>query len=69
MSTDTVHYSQCLSVYFFITLDRELDIGGKLQKRICYKINVRHDPVGYWESNRELVRVKLMKKGTQENGR
>jgi hypothetical protein len=27
----------------------------RLQKRICYKLNVKHDPKGYWESNRELV--------------
>jgi hypothetical protein len=46
----------------FITLDSELDFGGTLQKRICYKLNVRHDPEGYWERNRESVRVKLMKK-------
>ncbi len=29
---------------------------------ICYKLNVKHDPKGYWGSNREQVRVKLAKK-------
>jgi hypothetical protein len=46
----------------FILLDSELDLGGRLQKRVCHKLNVRHDIQGYWESNRELVRVKLTKK-------
>jgi hypothetical protein len=46
----------------FILLDSELDYGGRLQQRICYKLNVVHDPKGYWESNREAVRVKLTKK-------
>lgn len=46
----------------FILLDSELDFGGRLQRRICYKLNVIHDPKGYWESNREPVRVKLTKK-------
>jgi len=46
----------------FILLDSELDYGGRLQKRICYKLNVMHDPEGYWESNREQIRVKLTKK-------
>lgn len=34
----------------FILLDSELDYGGRLQQRICYKLNVVHDPKGYWES-------------------
>jgi hypothetical protein len=46
----------------FILLDSELDYGGRLQKRICYKLNVRQDPVGYWETNREQIRAKLTKK-------
>jgi hypothetical protein len=46
----------------FILLDSELDFGGRLQQRICYKLNVKHDPKGYWGSNREQVRVKLAKK-------
>lgn len=46
----------------FILLDSELDFGGRLQKRICYKLNVLHDAKGYWESQREPVRVKLAKK-------
>jgi hypothetical protein len=46
----------------FILLDSELDLGGRLQKRVCHKLNVWHDIQGYWESNRELVRVKLTKK-------
>jgi hypothetical protein len=45
----------------FILLDSELDYGGRLQKRICYKLNVLHDPEGYWESNREQIWVKLTK--------
>jgi hypothetical protein len=43
-------------------LDSELDYGGRLQKIICYELNVLHDPEGYWESNREQIRVKLTKK-------
>jgi hypothetical protein len=31
----------------FILLDSELDFGGQLQQRICYKLNVKHDPKGY----------------------
>lgn len=46
----------------FILLDSELEFGGRLQKRVCNKLNVRHDPQGYWDSNRERVRVKLTKK-------
>ena len=49
----------------FVLLDSELDYGGnRLQKRICYKLNIMHDPEGYWESNREQIRVKLTKKET-----
>ena len=45
-----------------ILLDIELEFGGCLQKRVCHKLNVKHDLQGYWDSNRERVRVKLTKK-------
>ncbi len=56
--------TQCItrevfSYYKFILLDGELDYGGRLQKRICGKLNVTHDEKGYWENNREKVRTKL----------
>jgi hypothetical protein len=59
--------TQCITrevfpYYKFILLDGELDYGGRLQKRICGKLNVTHDPRGYWENNREKVRTKLTRK-------
>jgi hypothetical protein len=48
--------------YKFILLDSELDYGGRLQRRICKKLNVTQDPSGYWEINREKVRTKLTRK-------
>jgi anion-transporting ArsA/GET3 family ATPase len=44
MSTDMVHYSQYFPYSKIIRLESKLDFGGKLQKRICYKLNIRHDP-------------------------
>jgi hypothetical protein len=59
--------SQCITkevfpYYKFVLLDSELDYGGRLQRRICGKLNVTHDPGGYWENNREKVRTKLTRK-------
>jgi hypothetical protein len=59
--------TQCITkevfpYYKFVLLNSELDYGGRLQKRICGKLNVTHDEVGYWENNREKVRMKLTRK-------
>jgi hypothetical protein len=59
--------TQCITkevfpYYKFVLLDSELDYGGRLQKRICGKLNVTHDEKGYWENNREKVRTKLTRK-------
>jgi hypothetical protein len=59
--------TQCITkevfpYYKFVLLDSELDYGGRLQKRICGKLNVTHDERGYWENNREKVRTKLTRK-------
>ena len=59
--------TQCITkevfpYYKFILLESELDYGGRLQKRVCAKLCVTHDPAGYWEMNREKVRTKLTRK-------
>ena len=46
----------------FVLLERELDFGGKLQKRVTYKLNVEHEKEEWWKDNRELIRKRLTKK-------
>jgi hypothetical protein len=59
--------TQCITkevfpYYKFILLDSELNFGGRLQERVCSKLNVTHDQSRYWEMNRERVRTKLTRK-------
>ena len=46
----------------FIILEQELDFGGRLQKRVCYKLNVEQDQNTWWKENKELIRKRLTKK-------
>ena len=46
----------------FILLEQELDFGGRLQKRVCYKLNVEQDQNTWWKENKELIRKRLTKK-------
>ena len=46
----------------FVLLERELDYGGRLQKRVTYKLNVEKEKEEWWKDNRELIRKRLTKK-------
>ena len=46
----------------FILLEQELDFGERLQKRVCYKLNVEQDQDAWWKEIKELIRKRLTKK-------
>ena len=46
----------------FVLMERELDFGGRLQKRVTYKLNVEQEKEEWWKDNRELIRKRLTKK-------
>lgn len=46
----------------FVTLDHELDFGGRLQKRVVHKMNIKTEHENFWTKNKESVRKKLARK-------
>jgi hypothetical protein len=46
----------------FILLEQELNFGERLQKRVCYKLNVEQEQDVWWKENKELIRKRLTKK-------
>ena len=39
-----------------------MNFGERLQKRVCYKLNVEQEQDVWWKENKELIRKRLTKK-------